>query len=245
MIADVLTVIWKEFKELLPLREIRTGVIPRLGIPIFVLGVLLPLQFGKEWATSPITLLSWIWLPPFLVTSLVADSFAGERERHTMETLLASRLSDDAILFGKIGATVCYGCGVAFVGMLVGLVTINLAYGGGELLMYSADTALIATVVSILVTLLIASVGVLISLRAPTVRHAQQTLSIGFIILWFAIIYGVQAIPVEFRKHLTEILITVGETNVILCTVIFLILIDIFFTMMAKIRFKRPRLILD
>ena len=39
------------------------------------------------------TTVMWMWFSLLLVINVVADSFAGERERHTLETLLASRLS--------------------------------------------------------------------------------------------------------------------------------------------------------
>ena len=71
---------------------------------IAVFGVFLPLQNGASWVTSPITMVYWAWMPLMLVTGVIADSFAGERERHTLETLLASRLPDRAILLGKVAA---------------------------------------------------------------------------------------------------------------------------------------------
>ena len=37
---------------------------------------------------------------------MIADGIPGERERHTLETLLASRLSDRSILLGKVMAAV-------------------------------------------------------------------------------------------------------------------------------------------
>ena len=42
----------------------------------------------------------------FFIGPEVPDPLPRERERHTLETLLASRLSDRAILLGKIGAAV-------------------------------------------------------------------------------------------------------------------------------------------
>ena len=65
-----------------------------LVILVGVFGVFLPLQSGAEWVQSPATVFYWGWVPLMLVGGAVADSFAGERERHTLETLLASRLPD-------------------------------------------------------------------------------------------------------------------------------------------------------
>lgn len=86
MTADILTMMWKEWKEILNWGG-RRG---RLGIVLFVVvfGVALPWQMGRAWIASPIALAYWAWVPLFMVTTVTADAFAGERERHTLETLL-------------------------------------------------------------------------------------------------------------------------------------------------------------
>ena len=71
---------------------------------------------------------------------MIADSFAGERERHTLETLLASRLSDRAILFGKIAACIAYGWLMAMLCVLVGTITENVSHWEGQVLC-STDSA--------------------------------------------------------------------------------------------------------
>ena len=52
-------------------------------------------------------------LPGLIVLGSVCDAFAGERERHTLETLLASRLSNESLLAGKIAVNVLYGWDLA------------------------------------------------------------------------------------------------------------------------------------
>jgi ABC-2 type transport system permease protein len=62
----------------------------------------------------------------------LGDAIAGERERHTLETLLASRISDRAILLGKVIVTTGYAWGTALLGLLFGLfvATLVLVVGG-------------------------------------------------------------------------------------------------------------------
>lgn len=60
---------------------------------------------------------------PVLIT-FIGDAIAGERERHTLETLLASRIGYRAILPGKLIVTVGYAWGMALVGLLLSLVVI-------------------------------------------------------------------------------------------------------------------------
>jgi ABC-2 type transport system permease protein len=61
----------------------------------------------------------------------LGDAIAGERERHTLETLLASRISDRAILLGKVIVTTGYAWGTALLGLLFGLFVANLSKGQG------------------------------------------------------------------------------------------------------------------
>src|SRR5512145_268876 len=143
MIGDMLTVLWKEIREL----PFMTGGGFRGGkfgmlIFLFVFGIYMPLQTGPKWVTSPVSLLYWVWVPFLLVSSVIADSFAGERERHTLETLLASRLSDRAVLFGKLSAGIAYGWGITTFCMLMGLIALNIVYGRDGLLLYPAANAI-------------------------------------------------------------------------------------------------------
>ena len=137
MITDILTVAMKEIKELPYLRKdnSRTNLFT-LIILLSVFGILLPWHAGKEWVQSLLSMLPCVWLPFTMVGTTMVDSFAGERERHTLETLLASRLSDRAILFGKILAGILYGAGITFLCMLVSLVTVNLVDGQAGLLLF-------------------------------------------------------------------------------------------------------------
>ncbi|HXK94059.1 MAG TPA: hypothetical protein PKV38_10290, partial [bacterium] len=126
MIEDVLVVMWKEWKELKQFLGGTKG--SRFGLLVFfaVFGLFFPLQGGREMIETPMAFLIWGWLPLFLVTMVVADSFAGERERHTLETLLATRLPDRAILFGKIATAVLYGWGLTLCILLMNLISINV-----------------------------------------------------------------------------------------------------------------------
>jgi len=243
MIADVWTVMWKEWKELLSHGVGRGRLTPVVMIGVF--GVFLPLQTGRGWIESPQVLLYWAWVPVFLVSSIIADAFAGERERHTLETLLASRLSDRAILLGKTCAAVAYGWGLALISLLLGLVTLNISERGDGLLMYPGTVALGAVGLSLLSAWLAAGAGVLISLRAATVRQAQQTLSIGTVVLLFVPIFGIRALPPETQARLMELLQggDVGQTLAVAAFI--LVMLDLGLLAAAMARFQRARLILD
>jgi ABC-2 type transport system permease protein len=245
MITDVWTVMWKEWKELLVQRGSLRGGRLSLLILVGLLGVFLPWQTGRDWVESPVVLVYSAYIPLFLVMSVIADSFAGERERQTLETLLASRLSDRAILFGKVGAAVGYGWGLTLISLLLGLVTVNLAHGRGELLLYPPAVGLGIVGFSLLGAGLVASAGVLVSLRASSVRQAQQTLSIAIMLLLFVPIFGGQALPAEWRARLAQALVVADVTKILLTVVAVLAILDMALLAAAMIRFQRARLILD
>jgi len=245
MITDVWTVMWKEWKELLVQRGSLRGGRLSLLILVGLLGVFLPWQTGRDWVESPVVLVYSAYIPLFLVMSVIADSFAGERERQTLETLLASRLSDRAILFGKVGAAVGYGWGLTLISLLLGLVTVNLAHGRGELLLYPPAVGLGIVGFSLLGAGLVASAGVLVSLRASSVRQAQQTLSIAIMLLLFVPIFGGQALPAEWRARLAQALVVADVTKILLTVVAALAVLDMALLAAAMIRFQRARLILD
>jgi len=242
MMGDIWTVMWKEWKELL-----QGGGRGKWGLLVFVgiFGVFLPLQIGRAWVESPATLIYWAWIPLFLVTGVIVDSFAGERERHTLETLLASRLSDWAILFGKVAAAMSYGWGLAMIGLVVGLVTINLAHRGSGLLLFPATVGLGIAGLSLLAAGLAAGVGVLVSLRASSVRQAQQALSIAIMLLLFVPVFGFQALPAEWKARLVQALANADTTRLVLAAVVVLVVADIGLLAAAMRRFRRGRLIAD
>ena len=245
MIGDVLTVAWKEWRELLLLGGSLRGGRVSLVILLGVFGVFLPLQSGADWVTSPATMFYWGWLPLMLVAGAVADSFAGERERHTLETLLASRLPDRAILFGKIVAAVAYGWGIVMAMLLLSLVTVNLTARAGHLLLFPWRFAIGAPLLACLGAGLAATAGVLVSLRAATVRQAAQTLNVGILLLIFIPVIGARALPDAWKAQAGAWLMSVGMDGLLWTASVALLLLDALLLALAMARFQRSRLILD
>ena len=243
--GDVLTVAWKEWRELILLGGGPRGGRVSLVILLGVFGVFLPLQSGADWVTSPATMFYWGWLPLMLVAGAVADSFAGERERHTLETLLASRLPDRAILFGKILAAVAYGWGIVMAMLLLSLVTVNLTARAGHLLLFPWRFAIGAPLLACLGAGLAATAGVLVSLRAATVRQAAQTLNVGILLLIFIPVIGARALPDAWKAQAGAWLMSVGVDGLLWTASVALLLLDALLLALAMARFQRSRLILD
>ncbi|MHB0859602.1 MAG: ABC transporter permease subunit [Anaerolineae bacterium] len=248
MVSDVGTLVWKELREMRVQQQgsrLGNGWV-RVAIMLAVFGVYMPLQFGAGWvSTSVSALVAWAWVPMLLITGVVAEAFAGERERHTLESLLATRLSDRAILFGKIAAVIAYGWGITLVALLVGLVTTNVAHGNGRLLIYTPDTAFSVLSISFLVSVLTASAGVLLSLRAATVRQVQQSLGIGTMVIVFGSMYGLQALPVDWNELLGMQPLLGMFPPATLVVAALLTVVDVGLLLACMARFQRSRLILD
>ncbi|MAG37306.1 MAG: hypothetical protein CL878_13815 [Dehalococcoidia bacterium] len=184
MLTDIWTVMWKERKERSRQQESLRDEVTNWFAPLLLLGLLAirpPVEVGPDWVTSPFSLLGSITVPLMWVGMTIADSFAGERERHTLETLLASRLPDRAILFGKLGVPVLDAVGITLVVHLVSLTALNVVHWDGTLMLYTPTIALANLGVSFLLAMLVASLGVFFSLRAATAKQAAQHLMMALL----------------------------------------------------------------
>jgi len=244
MITDIFTVAWKELREMLIFGDPRGRSKFSLLIVIGVFGVFIPLQNGSDWVTSPISIAVWAWMPFIWVSSIVADSFAGERERHTLESLLATRLSDRAILFGKLLAALVYGVVLTWIVLLVSLVTINIGFGGQGLILFPFEVTLGAFVFSILISGLSASIGVLVSLRTASVRQAQQWMSTGMLLLFLPFML-VRYIPQEWLELVDGALANTGPLFIGVGLAVILFVVETILIAIAMRLFQRSKLILD
>lgn len=244
MINDISTVLWKEARELLFQRPNLRGGWFGLLIFIGVFGIFLPLQWGAAWVQSPVNLVYWSWIPFMMVSSVVADSFAGERERHTLETLLASRLPDRAILSGKLLLAIAYGWGLTLISVLLGLVTVNIAFGQGRLLLYPVDIAAGIAGISFLVSALASGLGVLISLHAASVRSAQQTLSLATLSP-LVVVLALPMLPEAWKAAAMDLLANINLTAAVVTLMGFLLILDLGLLLVGMKRFQRARMILD
>jgi ABC-2 type transport system permease protein len=235
-LSDIWTMMWKEWKDLL-FRDKWKGLMRHL-LFIGILGIALPWLVGSPWLTLPAgAMLVVLYIPFMFILSFMGDAIAGERERHTLETLLASRMPARVILLGKVIATVGYAWGMAFAGLLLGLVWVNLVNGQGTWMFYRPLDLFIEWLILILmVVLLAANAGVLISLRVETVRQAQQTLQVGLLALVIAAILILRALPESFFSSLSY-------SQIMVIGIVVVSLLDAIFFGLALTSFQRSRLI--
>jgi len=244
MITDIFTVAWKELGEIFTFGDVRGRSKFSLIVLIVIFGIVIPLQNGREWVSSPVSAMIWAWMPFLWVSGVVADLFAGERERHTLEALLATRLSDQSILFGKLVAAMAYGFILTWVIMLVSIVTVNVSSGRNGLLFYPLQTTLAALVFSILISGLSASIGVLVSLRAGSARQAQQMMSAGMLVLFLPFML-IRFVPVEWLGYLEGVARHISLIQMAIYVALVLVVIEAILIAIAMRLFQRSRLILD
>jgi ABC-2 type transport system permease protein len=245
MLDDVVTMVWKESKEILQSSKNRSAGMLRMLVPIFLVGVLLPSRMGSQYLTSAAPLAGLAWILPMVGIGLTVDAFAGERERHTLETLLASRLSDEAILLGKLAASILYAWSLMIASLILAVVVVNLAHPIGRLQMFPAQYALGLFGFGFLSATLVCTIAVLVSLRAATVRQAAQNLALGMMGLYFALIFGFQALSPARRARLMESISGGHLVRNAVVVLIAMVVLDALLIGIAKVRFKRVRLILD
>ena len=189
-LCDAWTVICKELKDLTHAAAANPTMRLLWLLLAAVFGVALPWQMGRDWLEHPQMLLVWLLLPIPLVVAAVAESIAGEREHHTLEPLLPTRLPVRPILTGKSIAATAFGWLGSAILMLVGLMVVNLTASSAPLL-YPPALAGASLGLGLLVAFFTACVGISVSLHAATVRRAYMSVSMMLLVIAFALVGGV------------------------------------------------------
>jgi ABC-2 type transport system permease protein len=223
----------------------RRGRLLSIGIPIAIFGIFIPWRAGPEYVNNIGSLIVPALMPLLFTMAIVSDSFAGERERHTLETLLASRLSDEAILFGKVAAAVLFAWGMLVLMMILGLVGVNVGHSNGHLLLFPMNRVIGVLLLDFLLAAFVSGAGVLVSLRAGTVRQAMQTLNMGFMVLMFGSVFAFESLPATWRAILLRRLSGENSGQTFFVAALVLVLLDAALLTVVHGRFRRARLILD
>jgi ABC-2 type transport system permease protein len=233
---DTLTVARKELREILSrggATRSRRGLIGSLVFPV-LFGAFMGVQAGRAptpggrgFAVFPVGLMAMA-----MAGGLVSDAVAGERERHTLETLLASPASDADVLSGKLLGVVSYAWLLALV-QLVAIAVFSSVAGG----MLSPALLALVAVLALLEATLAAVFGVQFSIRAPTVRAAgrRQAQFAIFINIVVSAVNVLAATPT--RNALRPIALTAAF--------VLLVAADVVLFNVARRRFRRGRLLLD
>jgi ABC-2 type transport system permease protein len=127
---------------------------------------------------------------------------------------------------------------------LLSVASINLVYWNGQVIFYPLRSGLAIFTFSLLIAGLATGLGVLISLRASTVRQAQQTFSIAFFLL-FIPFFALPLLPEGLRTQAVQFIMQVDLELIVITAGAALFLLDAGLIAAAIRRFQRNRLILD
>jgi len=149
---------------------------------------------------------------PLMASSVLAsDSFAGEKDRKTLEALLATPLTDGELMLGKILVSFLPSMAVTILAFALYTVVVDLAaYGifGGVLLL--PNLLWIALVFGVTPTVALAGIGVtvIVSAKVKGYREAQQ-LSAILVLPILALIFAQIGGAVFFGPLMILILVAV------------------------------------
>jgi ABC-2 type transport system permease protein len=175
MMSDLWTVLRKELKEVTGRGALR-GVSVQLMLVVFIAGVVLPGSRPNLFASAASAALNFLVFPPLLAASIAADAFAGEYERRTLETLLATPLPDGAIFLGKTLAAVLVAVGSALSILVFAVAVARLALPSAAMPTGTLSVALWGA--SLGSSLSTSALATLTSSRLRVARAAQQISSL-------------------------------------------------------------------
>lgn len=235
---DTLSVAWKERKMLLRYRG---------GSMRFVLTLLSPVLLafyaawgsGTRWVELPVPVVPALLVAVLAVIIVVPESFAGERERHTLETLLSTRLTDSSIVYGKMIVALVTAMTLVGVVLFLGLVTVNIFHYEGEILLYTVPNLAFCLVASLIASLMVTAIGILISLRSETIQEATQTLAGAILVP--PIVIGMMLLA--FREEFVRLVVAMDGSLPATIVVGSLVVITIALVVAARLRFRRSSLL--
>lgn len=141
---------------------------------------------------------------------LAADSFAGERERNSLELLQLSPVKPSELFWGKLLAVIPFPLAFSIAAQLVYWAVYHSAL--------NAVTAGAALLGSASACLLVNAFSLLLSLKAKSVRAATQGTLFFIIPLLLLVQFGYQ----EFLSGLLVPLVTLAVSFIVCCVVTFL-----------------------
>ncbi len=244
MMRDLRTVIWKEWRGTLRGHGSRMRAVLTLMVPVAWFGLAMPWQAGTEYVRRLDPFFAAFAIPLLVGILIVPDSFAGERERHTLPTLLASRLPDAAILYGKALYVIGLAWGATLLVLSIGLTTVNILHWNGNLLVFQPRIALGCFGLGAIASTIPVGAGILISLRSPTVQVAQQTLT-AVLLLPPTILGPILLVFAETRPKWPplEALANLGLARLALLVFGILAALDVVLFVLASKRFRRSKLV--
>jgi ABC-2 type transport system permease protein len=173
---DAMAVLRKELIETFGDRHSMRGALLQALITVSITGVLVPGLQPALFARPETVMMLYVIFPSTLAATMSADAFAGERERRTLETLLATPLAERSIFIGKSAAAIMFVMAVSITSLAAGFITSSArGFVDGR---PSIDLILGVAGGALAGSLLISAATIAVSMRVAVARSAQQLGSI-------------------------------------------------------------------
>jgi ABC-2 type transport system permease protein len=189
--------LWESFGD----RSSRRGGIIQAAVLTVGLGFLGPRASVEGWSSSaPLSIALFAFIPGVAAASMAADAFAGERERRTLETLLATPVSEGVLLVGKALASIVLGSSVGVLGLLAATETVRSITGAP--FVPSFEQTLGALGAAVASSGLMAAAAIVVSMLVPVARATQQIISVGTMVVYgaLAVAWGALHLAVTWRN---------------------------------------------
>ena len=248
MIDDIRLILWKELKDFTgDLRHRKRSTIIVILTFISILALIVSGAVGDAWFDA-MAYMIWTVFPMVFISTMVTDSFAGERERHTLESLLATRLSDRAIFYGKVFAPVILIWSAIQIWMLTGAVVVNVIEWNGTIQFFTLPTLVIGLLICFVSGTFMSTIGSLISLYAETVKIAQTRFGMAFLILMVLMFVPLLLLPLlseSTRNAIIDWFINTDPNTIMLIALIIMTALTFGLMQLGLRWFQRERMILN
>ena len=232
-----------------PAVRARAGTAGIVLVTLFV-AVVIPFSAGAtKFGGTGVMGIGLIVAAMWVLTS-VPESFAGERDHRTLETLLATRLPAEAILAGKLLAAVVVGTALGAVAILLSVIASNagtLVHGArGDALSVPWLSMGLGVVLAVLVAFALSNVGILVALRASSAMVAMRVLGLGLAGIAIGISVGISALPRGAAGDLADVASDIGSLSpwvLALGGAVAFVVLNVALFAVTRARFTRPKLV--
>lgn len=141
----------------------------------------------------------FLFIPGFTSSFIASDSFAGEKERKTMETIALLPMTKTELIVGKtltafVPSVLISIASFCIMGLIVNLI-LFLHLDGNILIFTDIANLLVVFVLSPLIGFLFIQIAVIISSRSKTVKNAQSASGSLLAPLFAIFIFAVEILP--------------------------------------------------
>jgi len=182
--SDIFAIIRKEVAEIFGDWQSFYGVFIQTAVVVVICGILAPTGDPTVWLSPGRLAMLYAMFPSALAATFAADAFAGERERHTLPTLLATPVTDAAIFVGKVATAVSTSLVCSVLALAAG-VTSTFVVGQDPLPVVGLRGFAALLGGALTFAMVTTAFTITVSSRVKVARAAQQISTLGTVGLGF------------------------------------------------------------